>query len=296
MKAKDTWQAAAAHIASCTEEKMADLLSCRDPDLARLFEGMQYSVQAGGKRIRPFLVCAFSQLFGGEEKIAISFAAAIEMIHTYSLIHDDLPCMDNDDYRRGRLTNHKVYGEAGAILAGDALLTLAFETLASAPATPEICCAAVRCLASAAGAAGMVGGQIMDIHAEEAPPDLPTLRRLHDRKTGALISAAVELGCLSAGVVDPQVLAACRTYASGIGRAFQIVDDVLDVYGDAKLLGKATGQDAKDGKITYLSYLDQNGAMQEARELTEAAKAAICSYPGSCMLCEFADALLMRKK
>lgn len=291
----ENWQTASKEAAVLVEKKLADLLSEQNDDLSLLFEGMRYSALAGGKRIRPFLVLAFSSLFGGSRETALSFAAAIEMVHTYSLIHDDLPCMDDDDYRRGKLTNHKIYGEAEAILAGDALLTMAFEAITEAPASAECRVRAVRCLSSAAGARGMVGGQMMDIRAEKESPSLETLRRLHDRKTGALIGAAVELGCIAAGVTDEVTLAACRTYAIGIGRAFQIVDDVLDVYGDTQLLGKNTGQDARDGKTTYLSYLTKEEALAEAAALTEAAKAALHPYAGAEMLLAFADALLKRE-
>ncbi|MBQ8351736.1 MAG: polyprenyl synthetase family protein [Clostridia bacterium] len=290
------WQNASQQAAVLVEKKLADLLGERDQDFSLLFEGMRYSALAGGKRIRPFLTLSIAQLFGGDEEPALSFAAAVEMVHTYSLIHDDLPCMDDDDYRRGRLTNHKVYGEAEAVLAGDALLTMAFEVIANAPADADCRIRAVHALSSAAGARGMVGGQMMDMKAERETPSLATLRRLHDCKTGALIRASAALGCIAAGVQDEDILASCHTYANGIGRAFQIVDDILDVYGDSRLLGKNTGQDAKDGKTTYLSYMTKQEAMQEAVTLTEQAKDALRPYRGSEMLLSFADALLNREK
>lgn len=271
-------------------------LTVDDPDYAVLFDSMRYSALAGGKRIRPYLVFAFCALFGGRAEDAEPLAAAVEMVHTYSLIHDDLPCMDNDDYRRGRLTNHKVYGEAGAVLAGDALLTLAFETIGASGLSDAQIAAATRCLASGAGARGMVGGQIMDIAAEQSAPDLPTLERLHDRKTGALIRAACELGCIAAGVTDGKKREdACR-YAAGIGRAFQIVDDILDVYGDAALLGKSTGQDEADGKTTFLSFMSREEAYACAFRLTEDAKSALQGYSGADQLIALADLLLQRNK
>lgn len=280
-----------------TERYLSATLQDENTDITLLFESMRYSVMAGGKRIRPFLTLAFCRLFGGEAQVALPLAAAVEMIHTYSLIHDDLPCMDNDDYRRGKLTNHKVYGEAQAILAGDALLTMAFETLSRAPISCEGGVRAVRVLARAAGARGMVGGQVMDIQAETVTPDLATLQRLHEKKTGALISAAAELGCIAAGVEenDPRYRAACL-YAANIGLAFQIIDDILDQYGNEVLLGKQTGQDEKDGKTTFLSFMNKENAEREASRLTEVAKNAIGQYPGSVLLLELAEMLLIREK
>lgn len=293
---KSNLQTAAELSSILVEKKLAELLSEREGDFSRLFEGMRYSALAGGKRIRPFLVLSFSQLFGGDQEVALTFAAAVEMVHTYSLIHDDLPCMDNDDYRRGRLTNHKVFGEAEAVLAGDALLTMAFEAIANAPTENDRRIRAVGALALAAGARGMVGGQMMDMKAEKEKPTLKALRRLHDRKTGALIRASVELGCIAAGVQDAKIISDCTAYAYGIGRAFQIVDDVLDVYGDSQMLGKCTGQDERDGKVTYLSYMTKEEALQEAAALTEEAIAALRPYPNAEMLISFASALLNRKK
>ncbi len=284
-----------ASAAAETEGRLAALLDERDGDLAPLFEGMRYSILAGGKRIRPFLVLAFSRLFGGARDTALSFAAAVEMVHTYSLIHDDLPAMDNDDLRRGRPTNHKVFGEAEAILAGDALLTMAFEVLATADCPAPDALRAVRVLADCAGARGMVGGQMMDIRSEREAPDRATLDRLHAKKTGALIRAAAELGAISAGVRDEKILADVRRYAAGIGLAFQITDDVLDAYGDTALLGKTTGKDEKAGKTTYLTFLSREGALALAREITETAKASISHYDGAEILLALADNLLIRE-
>ena len=280
--------------AAATEEKLAEILSVSDSDLASLYEGMRYSILAGGKRIRPFLVLSFARLFGGDEAAALSFAAAIEMVHTYSLIHDDLPCMDDDDLRRGRPTNHKVFGEAAAVLAGDALLTHAFETISEAPTSPELALAAVRSLSRAAGARGMVGGQVMDMTAETVRPDLATLRRLQSLKTGALITAAAELGCIAAGITQGDAFEAARTYAASIGRAFQITDDILDAYGSTEALGKATGQDARDGKTTYLSFMTREEAYAAAREESDRAKRAIAAYAGCEILSDLSDYLLDR--
>lgn len=297
MTEQDVLRTAMENAAQETEAFLEIVLADTDPDLALLFEGMRYSAMAGGKRIRPFLTLAFCDLFGGRRDAALHFAAAVEMIHTYSLIHDDLPSMDNDDVRRGKPTNHKVYGEAEAILAGDALLTLAFEILAKAPSTTGDIVRAVCILADAAGARGMVGGQMMDIRAETTSPDLVTLKKLHGKKTGALICASAELGCITASIPEGDArYTAARQYAAGVGLAFQIVDDILDRYGDETLLGKQIGQDEKDGKTTFLSFMDKENAYLEAGRLTDTAKNSIAAYPGAAILMDLADMLLTREK
>lgn len=214
-----------------------------------LFSAMKYSLLAGGKRLRPILVFDFCRMCGGEWKTAADFASAIEMIHTYSLIHDDLPSMDNDDYRRGKLTNHKVYGEAMAILAGDALLTSAFKRLASAPFSPQTRVDAVALLASCAGESGMVGGQVLDIQSERRVCNEQEVLDIQTRKTGALIRAACGLGVL-AGNGSKNQLSAAFQFADHLGIAFQIRDDMLDVEGNPEILGKATGVDG--GKNTFV--------------------------------------------
>lgn len=282
---------------ACAVEEFLDcvLTDGGDAALAPIFDAMRYSALAGGKRVRPFLVLAFCELFGGDRQAALPLAAAVEMIHTYSLIHDDLPCMDDDDLRRGRPTNHKVYGEATAVLAGDALLTFAFETVASAPCLTHAQIArAVRVLAKAAGPCGMVGGQIMDMAAESEKPSLATLDRLQERKTGALIRVAAELGCIAAfATAEETENALC--YADGIGRAFQITDDILDVYGDTATLGKTVGSDAEEGKTTYMTYMSREDAEEKATSLTETAKNAISGYGGAGLLLAFADMMLKRE-
>jgi len=216
----------------------------------KLLDGMRYSLLAGGKRIRPVLLLEFCRVCGGNWEDALPFAAAIEMVHTYSLIHDDLPCMDNDDYRRGRLTNHKVFGEAQAVLAGDALLTAAFHAAAMADAEPGVVVNIIRILSEAAGEMGMVGGQILDIDGEKMLLSEEDVHTIHRLKTGALISAACRMGAAAAKANEEQMEAA-RVYAESLGLAFQIRDDMLDVLGDIEKLGKATGMDGN--KNTFVS-------------------------------------------
>lgn len=220
-----------------------------------LFSAMRYSLLAGGKRLRPTFVFDFCRMCGGDWKTAAPFAAAVEMIHTYSLIHDDLPCMDNDDYRRGRLTNHKVFGEAIAVLSGDALLTAAFSYLSQAPYSAETRIQAVQILAECAGELGMVGGQVLDMQSEERKCTEQEVLDIQSRKTGALIRAACMLGVL-AGEGSVQQLSAAGDFASHLGLAFQIRDDMLDVIGDAAKLGKAVGVDENKNTFVQLYGLD----------------------------------------
>lgn len=291
MDIKEQLLASAAQV----EHFLGQILTTEDKDLLSLYASMRYSVLAGGKRIRPFLTIATAKMFGGSVKDAIYFAAAIEMVHTYSLIHDDLPSMDNDDLRRGKPTNHKVYGEATATLAGDALLTGAFEILAAASLPAEIRLAAVRTLSEAAGAEGMVGGQIMDLAAEESIPSFETVVKTHSLKTGAMIAASVRLGLLAAGVADESVYRALATYAHHVGLAFQIVDDMLDVVGSEEELGKPIGSDAEEGKTTFMQFFTPEEAASYAERLTESAKAAIAPYENNETLLALADYLLSRK-
>lgn len=215
-----------------------------------LFDSMKYSLLAGGKRLRPIFAFEFCRLCGEDWKTAAPFAGAIEMIHTYSLIHDDLPCMDNDDYRRGRLTNHKVYGEAMAVLAGDALLTDAFALASTAQLpNPADMALAIGVLSENAGSLGMVGGQVLDILSEERKCSEQEVLDVQSRKTGALINAACVLGAIAGGAGEEQINAAAG-FAGCLGLAFQIRDDMLDVIGDAGELGKAVGHDA--GKNTFV--------------------------------------------
>ncbi len=263
-------------------------------------DAMNYSLSNGGKRIRPILVLEFCRLCGGNIDDAMNFACAIEMIHTYSLIHDDLPCMDNDDFRRGKPSCHKAYGEEYALLAGDGLLTLAFETalLDGNGVLPENKIRAVRTLASLAGIGGMVGGQVLDLQAEKTSPDYDKIKTIDSLKTGALIKAAVLLGCFAANVTDEAKLAAAQKYAECIGFAFQIVDDILDVTSDTETLGKPVGSDIKNEKVTYVSLLGIEASKQTVEQLTNEALEALKAFDGekSEFLKNFAISLADRKK
>jgi geranylgeranyl diphosphate synthase type II len=246
-----------------------------------LHESMRYSLFAGGKRIRPILTLAAAEALGYGAPAILPVAASLELVHTYSLIHDDLPSMDNDDFRRGKPTNHKVFGEAMAILAGDALLTLAFE-LCSAPAYGDGLDASRRVqliyeLAVGAGHRGMVGGQVFDIQAENQDIDLPALQTIHRHKTGMLIRAAVRMGAIATGA-SPDQLADLTSYAEQIGLAFQIADDVLDVTGTKEELGKSPNADAQRGKKTYPTFYGVDGARKLADECVERAVHHLASF------------------
>jgi geranylgeranyl diphosphate synthase, type II len=271
------------------EEQLAAAVTARPGSPARLRDAMAYSLMAGGKRLRPLLVLMACEACGGHDEAAMPAALAIEMVHTYSLIHDDLPAMDDDDLRRGRPTCHLAFDEATAILAGDGLLTLAFETVANGVKPPEV--AAVCCgdLAAAGGWEGMVGGQMADLEAERghAPADgggttddpstqagVIHLESIHRRKTGRVLACAVTMGARIAGA-DPPTLRRLQTYGESIGLAFQIADDVLDVSGDTRTIGKQVGKDARVGKLTYPGILGVSGSRDRARELINKACEAV---------------------
>jgi geranylgeranyl diphosphate synthase type II len=241
-----------------------------------LWEAMRYSLLAGGKRLRPILCLAAFELAGGEGDLALPTAVALEMIHTMSLIHDDLPAMDNDDLRRGRPTNHKMFGEANAILAGDALLTRAFEMVAlrSPGVSAERLLQVVGELSLASGAPGLVGGQVVDLESEGKSVDLETLEYIHLHKTGALLRACVISGALVADA-DATLQAALHTYARGIGLAFQIIDDILDVTASSDVLGKTAGKDLTADKTTYPKLLGLEESRRRADGLVAEAKAAL---------------------
>ena len=241
---------------------------------ADLQEAMEYSLLSGGKRVRPVLTLETCRMCGGDPELALPFACGVEMIHTYSLIHDDLPAMDDDALRRGRATNHIVYGEATAILAGDGLLTAAFSQLAGAALPPERIVEGVRCLSAAAGPAGMVGGQALDMAGEGRALARSELEQLQSLKTGALISAAAELGCIAAGGSREQ-RENIRGYAQALGRAFQVRDDMLDVTGTEEVLGKSICSDRKREKSTFVTALGLEGCARLVEELTGEAVAAL---------------------
>jgi geranylgeranyl diphosphate synthase type II len=245
---------------------------------ARVVEAMRYSLFAGGKRFRPILCLAAAEAVGEEIEAAMPAACALEMIHTYSLIHDDLPAMDDDELRRGKPTSHVVFGEAIAILAGDGLLTEAFVLLSDYHTLlPERALKLIGVIARAASYRGMVGGQVVDMLSQNKPANLETVQQMHSRKTAALISAAAESGALAGRGSDDQVEALAR-YGRAIGLAFQIADDILDIEGDTAVLGKTAGSDVARGKLTYPAVAGLEGSRQRARELVKDALVALESF------------------
>ena len=266
----------------------------KDKPYRRLQEAMRYSLLSGGKRVRPVMTLAFCDMLGGQWREALPFACALELVHTYSLIHDDLPCMDDDDLRRGRPTCHKVYGETMAVLAGDALQGEAFGLIAAAPAmTAQQRIDAVAVLSAACGGGGMVAGQVLDMdHLAQGETDL---RLLHRLKTGAMLQAAAELGCVAAGA-DDGLRQRARDYGCHIGLAFQVRDDVLDVVADQGELGKPIGSDRAEGKRTFVDLLGLEACQALVAEETAKAKAALADLPDSGFLLNLADHLAERRK
>ena len=264
------------------------------PHWADLYDAMRYSLLAGGKRIRPVLTLEFARLAGLDWHAALPVACALELVHTYSLIHDDLPCMDDDDLRRGKLTNHKVYGETLAVLAGDALQPEAFRLILTAPELPadrRAACALI--LAEAAGADGMVAGQVIDtLH---APQSEAALQEVHRLKTGAMIAGACKLGAAAAGGCGA-LLAAAEQYGYQLGMAFQIRDDMLDVIGNAAEFGKPIGSDREEEKVTFVDLLGLEACGRRVLKCTEDAKAAVAAYDASGFLRALADTLAERNK
>ena len=255
------------HNSILLEDALSSYYEYTDADYGELIDSQKYSLLGGGKRIRAFLVMEFCRLFGGEERAAIPYACAVEMVHAYSLVHDDLPCMDNDDMRRGKPSNHKAYGEALALLAGDSLLTKAFWVLSINPNCSSSANAkAVEILSCAAGCDGMIGGQTIDIKAEKSKLDFDTLLRLHSLKTGKLICASAMLGCVAAGVCDGERFDSAKTYAEKIGLAFQIVDDILDY------------ENGERGVNSFLSFMSLEEAKKYARDVSYEAVESIKKY------------------
>jgi geranylgeranyl diphosphate synthase type II len=261
-----------------------------------LFDSVRYSLFAGGKRIRPALTIEFCRLFGGSDAHAIPFACAVECLHTYSLIHDDLPCMDNDDLRRGQVTNHRLYGESTALLAGDGLLTFAFELLSTKSCAPaQDTLRAIQVLSYYAGINGMVGGQQLDLNGEKEAPDFDGVRRTHRLKTGALMKAACLMGCCAAGVSnDRNKWQAASEYADHLGMAFQILDDILDCTGTVEILGKEINQDTK--KVTFMNFMTAEEGRAYAAMETATACRALDFYPNNEFLVGLANHLIRRNK
>jgi geranylgeranyl diphosphate synthase type II len=252
--------------------------SIEGPCPARLAAAMRYSTLAGGKRLRPVVCLLAADACGGDRKVALPAACALELVHTYSLIHDDLPAMDDDDLRRGRPTCHKAFDEATAVLAGDGLLTLAFEIIARDVRPAEAAAGCVRALAEAAGPSGMVGGQMADLLAEQhTDVSLAGLEAIHRRKTGALLRAALRMGAITAGA-PAKMREALDAYGDAVGLAFQIVDDLLDVQGDEARLGKRVRKDSRQGKWTYPGLLGVDGSRAKARQLADDAVAALAPF------------------
>ncbi|MDR2671354.1 MAG: polyprenyl synthetase family protein [Oscillospiraceae bacterium] len=265
---------------------------------AKLLDAMLYSVFSGGKRIRPVLLLAFCETAGGDTRAALPFACALEMIHTYSLIHDDLPCMDDDDMRRGRPANHRMFGEASAVLAGDALLSAAFETMLDADyvegTPPAAVLSAAHRIAWASGLYGMAGGQLLDLETETFDQSVEGITARHLLKTGALIEAAAEVGCELAGASREQ-MAAAASFARCLGLAFQIRDDLLDEEGDPMVTGKLTGVDRENNRVTFLSLLGRDECVRIIDDLTKDAVGYLTPFENHAFLAWLAEDLAHRK-
>ncbi len=259
----------------------------------QVIDAMRYSLLDAGKRLRAAFVMEFARLCRAPRGDAVAFACAIEMVHAYSLIHDDLPCMDDDDLRRGKPSCHKAFGEANALLAGDGLLTLAFETAADAPLPDARIVEAIKTLSRAAGVFGMIGGQVIDLASEGKQIDLQTLNLLYELKTGALLRASAKLGCIAGGA-DTRMTEAADAYAKACGLAFQITDDILDVVGTAEKIGKPIGSDNENHKTTYVTLFGVEGAKKAAAEQVELAKQSIAALPDNQFLLWLANMILTR--
>lgn len=278
------------------DSKLSEFFNPSGMSYDGLLESMHYSLTAGGKRIRPTLVLEFCRISGGDVEKALPVACAIEMLHTYSLIHDDLPCMDNDDLRRGKPTNHVVYGECTATLAGDALQAEAFGTIARSelPAENKIAC--VEILAIAVGSDGMCAGQYLDMVGESKRLTEEELDDINSRKTGALLIAACRMGVAAAGG-SGEMLEAAAHYGACVGAAFQIRDDILDVISTSEELGKPIGSDAQEHKNTYMALLGESKCMEMIEKLTNQAKSALCgAFDDTKFLCDLADSMVTRRK
>ena len=282
---------------SMIEDYLPQLLPAIECSEQSVIKSLRYSLLLPGKRLRPTLLLAFCDLCGGDINAALPYACAVEMIHAYSLIHDDLPCMDNDDLRRGKPSNHIVFGEDIALLAGDALQSLAYEVMLSDSAIESFGVKGAKAagiLAKASGATGMVGGQVIDLETEGKNPTLETIKEMYSKKTGMLIKAPCLMGCVLAGA-DEEKLKAAEVYAEKIGLAFQIVDDILDIVSDTKTLGKPVGSDAENKKVTYVTLLGIDVSRQTVDNLTnEAINTLDIFESNSCFLRTLAEQLSKR--
>lgn len=268
-----------------------------------IFEAMRYSVFAGGKRIRPVISLMVNEMLNGKADLIMPAACSIELIHTYSLIHDDLPALDNDDFRRGKLSSHKQFGEALAILAGDSLLTLAFQWISTMNHKSDVVVSILKEISDAAGVWGMIGGQVADLEAEgilkvdkskKKQSDEEELEYIHKHKTAALIRASVAIGAISAEVSEEEINH-CREFGNLIGLAFQVADDILDIEGDEKTLGKSVGKDIESDKLTYPALYGLDGAKKKAKELIDTSIEIISQFKNNQYLVELAKLIINRK-
>lgn len=267
------------HYLQLIERRMAELLAVKDPEAGRLFDAARYTALSGGKRLRPMLTLATTESLGGNIELALIPACAIEMVHTYSLIHDDLPCMDDDDYRRGQLTVHKKFDEPTAVLTGDFLLTYAFEILAEAPGlNAEQKIALIASLAKAAGGKGMIAGQMLDLEAENSSVSLESLKLIHRRKTGDILTAAIEFGAIIANT-PPEHMQILQKFGGLVGLAYQIIDDVIDVTASEQKHGKKISSDAINGKTTYITLLGVEGSKDAAATLLNEGFESLLNVP-----------------
>lgn len=293
-----TYQEKLLYYVNRVNEKLDEYLNFEHRKQSRLFDAMKYSVKAGGKRIRPVLTLEFAEMCGGNIEAALPAACAIEMIHTFSLIHDDLPCMDDDDMRRGRKSCHRAFDEATALLAGDALEMYPFEVLADSVkygVTPENTLKMVKILASCGGPLGMIGGQQIDTEFEGESLGVENLLEMYKLKTSRLLQASACMGCLTAGADEEKIKKAYQ-YGEKLGMAFQITDDILDIVGDEKELGKPIGSDRENNKETYVSLVGSEKAKEKAAKLTGEALLIIDEFPKSEFLKKLTNEMLNRKK
>lgn len=281
--------------ADLVNRRLDEYVPQKDNLQKEVYEAMRYSIFAGGKRIRPIIAMGVCEMLGGELSAVIPYACGIECIHTYSLIHDDLPCMDNDDMRRGKPTCHKAFGEANALLAGDALLNRAFEIMSFYGENAEITAEVIKCVSVNSGTEGMIGGQVVDLLCENTENvSYETLGYIHRRKTGALIIASALAGAICANA-DEKTMKCVESFAENLGLAFQIKDDILDVCGNEKVLGKPTGSDEENHKTTFVTLIGIDRAKEELKRTTSAAKAALSTFGAENeFLCSLADFLLKR--